>query len=174
MSLTLREGAKAQRIAELIHRSIPYPLLLVIEQPEGVRLSAANLRWSQGQSGQMVLDGAVVTTSVDSDAPETEPFLASLDLAAQPKEHLQALYQGWIERLEAHSAAQHTGTFEPAHDPEAAERRRVALTEHQRLTKEIATLRAQAAKERQLNRRVDLNLKLKAHETALEKLAEDL
>jgi hypothetical protein len=43
----------------------------------------------------------------------------------------------------------------------------MALAEHERLTREIAGLRARAAKEKQLNRRVELNLEIKRLESAL-------
>ena len=57
--LTLRSAAKAGRLAELIHRAIPYPVVLVTLQSETVTLSFAHKRWSQGETGKMVLDDAV-------------------------------------------------------------------------------------------------------------------
>jgi hypothetical protein len=59
LSLTLRPDARARRLVELIHRAIPYPLLLVAEQSDNLTLSLAHKRWSQGESGKMVLDDAV-------------------------------------------------------------------------------------------------------------------
>ena len=167
LSLTLRAGAKAPRLTELIHRAIPYPVFLVQSQPAGLSLSLAHLRWSQGQAGQTVLDGPLITATVDGQAPTAGDFLASLALTSQPRQNLYALYQGWIERFEAQAAAHHTGKFAPAADPAAAERRRNALAEHERLNREITSLRARAAKEKQLNRRVELNLQVKQLESRL-------
>ena len=72
-----------------------------------------------------------------------------------------------MERFEAHAAARLTGSFTRAPDATAAERRRTALAEHDRLTREMTTLRARAGKETQLNRRVELNLQLKQLESRL-------
>lgn len=174
LSLTLRAGAKAPRLIELIHRAIPYPVFLIQSQPGGLALSLAHLRWSQGQSGQTVLDGALITATVDAETSATEAFLASLNVTSQPRQHLQALYQGWMERFEAHAAAHLTGIFTPAPDAAAAERRRTALAEHERLTREMTSLRARAGKETQLNRRVELNLQLKQLESRLAETAEAL
>lgn len=174
LSLNLRAGAKAPRLAELIHRAIPYPVFLVQNQPTGLALSLANLRWSQGQAGQTVLDGALITASVDEDSPLTREFLASLAVTNQPRHHLHALYQGWIERFEAHAAARHTGKFAPAADLADAERRRAALAEHARLKSEITSLRARATKEKQVSRRVELNLALKRLEALLAEAAANL
>ena len=101
LSLTLRPRAKAARLTELIHRAIPYPVFLILTQPTGLMLSLARLRWSQGQSGQTVLDGPLVPATVDAETPATNGFLASLNVTSQPRQHLRALYQGWMERFEA-------------------------------------------------------------------------
>ena len=167
LSLTLRAGAKALRLTELIHRAIPYPVFLIQSQPGVLSLSLAHLRWSQGQSEQTVLDGPLITATVDAETSATEAFLASLNVTSQPRQNLHALYQGWMERFEAHAAARVTGNFTPAPDAASAERRRIALAEHERLTREMISLRARAGKETQLNRRVELNLLLKQLESRL-------
>jgi hypothetical protein len=171
LSLTLRTGAKAPRLTELIHRAIPYPVFLIQSQPGGLVLSLAHLRWSQGQSGQTVLDGPPSTATMDTATPAADAFLASLNVTSQPRQHLHALYQGWMERFEAHAAARLTGSFTPALDAAAAERRRNALAEHERLTREMTSLRTRAGKETQLNRRVELNLQLKKLESRLAEAA---
>ena len=189
LSLILRAGAKAPRLIELIHRAIPYPVFLIQSQPGGLTLSLAHLRWSQGQSGQTVLDGALVVARLNQEEETSEsttsplppvssspllPFLQSLSVTSQPRQHLHALYQGWMERFEAHAAARLTGSFTPALDAAAAERRRTALAEHERLTREMTSLRTRAGKETQLNRRVELNLQLKQLESRLVETAEAL
>ena len=167
LSLITRPGAKAPRLTELIHRAIPYPVFLILTEPTGLVLSLAHLRWSQGQSGQTVLDGLRVTATLESASPATNEFLASLNIARQPRADLHALYQGWLEHFEGYAAARLTGIFTLAEDAASADRRRSGLAEHERLTREIAMLRARAEKESQINRRVELNLQVKALEARL-------
>jgi hypothetical protein len=167
LSLALRATAKVTRLAELVHRAIPYPVFLVRSFPGGLAMSLAHLRWSQGQSGNTVLDGPVITAGVGTEGPATDAFLMSLKVTDQPRQHLYALYQGWMERFEAHAAARLTGAFTLARDAGAAERRHAALAEHDRLTREITSLRTRGAKETQLSRRVELNLQLKEIERRL-------
>jgi hypothetical protein len=167
VSLVLRAGAKAPRITELIHRAIPYPVFLIQTLPTGLGLSLAHLRWSQGQKGQTVLDGSLVSTEMEAESATTADFLSSLTILNQPRQHLHALYQGWIERFEAHAAARITGKFTFINDAPNSERRRTALAEHECLTREMAAIRSRAAKEKQVNRRVELNLQLKRLESNL-------
>src|ERR1700686_2098003 len=46
LHLTLRTAAKVGRLVELVHRAVPYPVLLVAEQGERANLSLAHKRWS--------------------------------------------------------------------------------------------------------------------------------
>ena len=161
LSLVLRPTGRATRLAELVHRAIPYPVFLILSQPPVLTLSLAHLRWSQGQSGRMVLDGAPVTAALDSDVPWMGAFLASLTITAQPRQDLCAFYQGWLDRFDAAAAAHLTGRFALADDAAGQASRRAALTEHARLAAQIVSLRTEAQRETQLNRRVALNLELK-------------
>jgi hypothetical protein len=180
LSLTLRPGAKARRLRELVHRAIPYPVVLASAIGEEVVLSLAHKRFSQGEAGVVILDGDVVASpdlgGVSSAAlGETDAlFLQALHLAAQPRVHLCAVYQGWIDCIEALQAARLTGRFVPAPTAEAAAARRTALVQRDRIQKEIATLRAQAGKETQMARRVDLNLALRRLEGELARAVSNL
>ncbi len=168
LRLTLRAGAKVARLVELVHRAVPYPVLLLTEQGERPGLSAAHKRWSQGEAGKTVLEGDMVCAQWDAarDAERWPAVRDAMALGKQPRTNLFALYQGWIDTLLALQAARITGAFVVAADAEHAAARRVALGECARLDAQIARLRAAAAREKQLPRRVDLNLELKRVEAA--------
>lgn len=159
LSMVMRPAAKAPRLTELVHRAIPYPVLLVAAHEETFTLSLGQKRFSQNETGKVVIEGAVVACPL-IDHPARPALLKSLALAAQPRTHLFALYQGWLACLEAFRAAQLTGDYSVPPDPATMVARRDALAAHQRLEREIAVLRAQADRETQLNRRVELNLTL--------------
>jgi len=167
--ITLRATAKAGRLIELVHRAVPYPVLLIAEQGSTVGLSAAPKRWSQAESSKTVLEGDVVTVEWDADQNNQSwpGFREALALGQQPRINLQELYQGWIDMLLALQAAHVTGAFAVPTNALQAVHRREALQESARLDKEIVRLRATAAKEKQMSRRVDLNLELKRLEAAL-------
>ncbi len=70
----LRENAKANRLAELIHRTIPYPISLVSERGGEVSLSLAHKRWSEAEHGETVADEVDLVLLGEGDAD----FLGSL------------------------------------------------------------------------------------------------
>ena len=168
LRLTLREGAKASRLIELVHRAVPYPVLLVGEGGQGLSLSAASKRWSQAEAGQTVLEGEVVAVAWDdaADGERWPAFREALPLGRQPQTHLWELYLGWLDTLRALQAARISGSFALATTAEHSTQRREALRECTRLEREILRLRSAAAKEKQLARRVELNLELQKLEAA--------
>lgn len=168
LSVMLRAEARAERLAALIHRAVPYPVFLMVAEDARLTLSLAHKRWSQGEAGATVLDGDPVAATLTASAPDElqSTFLEALSLARQPRADLYFLYQGWIDTLLALLAGRVTGLFAVAASPDQAATRREALHECARLDTEIARLRAVAAKEKQVPRQVTLNLELKRAEAA--------
>jgi hypothetical protein len=165
--VALREGARTQRLVELLHRAIPYPVFAVAEQRGSVTMSVAHKRWSQAEAQKTVLDGEPVAVAAPRERdPYTGAFGAALALALQPRASLHALYQGWLDTLLALEAARMSGTFTILTDAERRAARTEALVECARLDVEIARLRAAAKKEKQMARQVALNQELKRAEAA--------
>lgn len=168
LTLTLKQGAKTNRLIELIHRAIPYPVLLVSDDGAGPSLSLAHKRHAQNEAGKVVIENLVATPPLDRLSENlVTAFLASLAVSRQPSRDLHALFEGWRSRIEALNAAEIAGTFEPSDDIAVVERRRAALAEYERLTKEAAQLEAQAARAKQINQKVEINQKIKAITDAL-------
>jgi hypothetical protein len=168
LTVALRSGAKAPRLIELIHRAIPYPLILATEHRNVITLSLAHKRWSQGEAGKVVIE-EIRQVSLNPDAPSTEEalFIASVALSRLPARDLFAFYEGLIELLAALEAARITGVFVPPESSERASALREGLDIHTRLQRDLAILRAKADKEKQLNRRVELNMEIKRLEAEL-------
>ena len=163
LKLTLRTGARAERLTKLVHRAVPYPVLLIVWQGDTPELSLAHKRCSQGEAGKTVLDGDVVTARLgDVSADElATAFGDALAISRQPRTTLHALYQGWIDTVQALRAANVTGDFLiPTSAIEAADRA-LALEEYGRLESRIAELSTAASKETQIARQADMNLELK-------------
>lgn len=174
------------RLAELVHRAVPYPVLLIQSlvpsatatpddgpppPPVQLALSLAHKRAAQNEAGKTVLDGELVRSELLGPDPGVAsvagPLLEAMALDRQPHQDLMALYQGWMDCLTAAEAARLTGNFRLPNGPTAAAAQREALRACHRLEQEAARLRSQAAKERQIAKQVDLNL-------ALQRLQADL
>lgn len=183
--LKLRPLGKETRLAEIVHRSVPYPVFLVIERQGDVLVSLAHKRLSESGVGQVVLEQERTAWVGSANASEEEretvrpnreeaAFLGAIAIAELPRTNLRDLYQGWIDRLAALEAARFTGEFGVPANAQRASELSAGVETHKRLVAEIATLRSAAARETQINRRVDLNLNVKRLEAELASLANRL
>jgi hypothetical protein len=169
VQMTLRSSAKPGRLTELVHRAIPYPLVLIAEHDGRLSVSLTHKRWSEAEAGKTVLDGELIT--VESN-PEDDPriwqsYLEAISLRRRARGDLNALYQGWIDSLVALEAARITDSFLLPVSPEEAAVRRSSLRDYSRLKTEIDRLRAAAESETQLRRRVELNLEMQQRQAQL-------
>ena len=162
LQLVLRCAARSERIVELIHRAIPYPVLLIAWCDETPGLSLAHKRHSLGESDKIVIDGEIVSSRISSDCLG-EPLAAfrdALALARQPRGTLRDLYRGWIATVQALQAATITGGFRLPPTAAAASDREAALREYSYLNERIANVYSAASKEKQMARRAEMNIEL--------------
>ena len=166
LTTKIRETAKATRLIELIHRAIPYPVVLITEQSNTICLSLAHKRWSLGESGKVVIEDLRITAPFQSESPTAEQlaFLSSLALSSQPRRDLFSLYQGWLDRMAALETSEITGVFKLPVSTDRSSALRENLDNHSKLKNEIIILRSSADRETQINRRVELNLEIKKRE----------
>ena len=197
LSVALRDdptSARGARLAELMHRAIPYPVFLILSgstQPETAAspssglaisplvLSLAHIRWAQNEAQRVVIDGTPESLSFNiQPTPTTHqasqrslsapfvPFFADfcrhLTISSLPRTHMLDLYQGWMNAFIALQTAAITGRFVTEHSSEASETRRTALRALRDIDAQIAAITGTATKERQLTRRVELNLQIQA------------
>ncbi len=177
LDVTLRSEAKAGRLAELIHRAIPYPLFLILLQGDQTILSLTHKRRAQNEADKFVLDGDSVEVAVSGQALSVEvnrQFLDTIALSKQPRANLLLLYQGWIDTVVALQASQISGSFCQAVTSDAAIARREAVQKCWDIEARIVSLRNAAAKEKQMGRRVELNLEIKGLEAELAKTKGEL
>lgn len=173
-------AAQARRLMQLIHRAIPYPVLLVAQAPEGTVLSLAHKRASLGEAGKWVVAEGAETHAFDPTQPTAAEaqFIASLALDQLPRSalaDLRALYQAMADRVTALAVAQVTGQFKApdaaaAGSAGSAAAQRQALAERSQLLEQLASIRSQATKARQMSQRVELNLQIQRLQHQLQDL----
>lgn len=173
LSMKLKPGTKPGRLAELLHRAVPYPLLLLTSADGAVSLSLAHIRASQNEADKTVLDGPLLSVALPEEGGG-EGFYAAAALAKQPQTDLFALYQGWLDTAGALDIAGETGRFQPSLTREQAAQRHAALQDCRLLKAQIAQLRSQAEKEKQIARQVALNQEIQAAQSQLQALQRTL
>lgn len=175
LQVDLKTQKRTGRIAEVMHRAIPYPLVIVFTFGAMCAISLAHKRFSQAEKGAIVAEEYALTDWLDLAAPtpSQRAFLGSLAVTSLPHTHFFAFYSALMDRVVALDCARLTGQFriDLANAAEGRERRRQRLTESHEIETRISGARAAAKRESQVNRLVDLNLEIKRLNARLAELA---
>ena len=162
LQLDLLPAPRSEHLVKLIHRAVPYPVLLIAWRDGTPEVSLAHKRRSLGEAARTVIDGEIVFAPIHEDtAPESlAEFSSALALARQPRGTLKDLYQGWLDTVQTFRAATITGAFCLPPTAAAAADREAALREYRQLTDRIATIHSVSSRENQMSRRAELNMEL--------------
>jgi len=169
LQVNLKTRKRTRRIAEVIHRSIPYPVFLVLNHSPAFAVSVAHKRFSKAEKDAIVAEDIQLTDWIDSATPSESQvaFLESLALSGLPHTHFLDLYSAFVHRLSALDAARLSGRFSLYDSVEQQELRQRRLDSCRAIEQQIAELRSILKKETQFNNQVDLNTKIKRLEHQL-------
>jgi hypothetical protein len=161
-----------KRIAEIIHRVIPYPLMIGFYTETGAfALSIAPKRFSQAEHGAFVTERFYTTGWMNSEAlnDHETAFVASLAWDNMPLQTYGILYNAWTDRFTGYECSVLTGTFTIG----KAEDRLGRLTRCRDIESRISELRGEL-KKAAFNRQVELNTQIKKFEQELKQLTQRL
>jgi hypothetical protein len=176
LHVNLKTQKRTARIAEIMHRAIPYPLLIVFGHETARAISTAHKRFSHAEKGAIVAEDFVFTDWIDllNASPVQRDFMTSLTISALPHTHFFAFYAAIVDRLVALDCARLTGEYRLESLTDKRQDRHKLLATCHELESRIEELRTAIKKETQFNRQVELNTKMKDLEKQLKKKAAGL
>lgn len=176
LETTLKVPKSASRITEVIHRAIPYPLILVLRCEGRELLSLAPKRFSRSEKGATVAEEFVSTGWLDtSSLAEAEcQFVGSIAVRNLPQASYESVYSALMGRVVALRSSCRTGEYHVHSDRERVAEQRGLLAEADALDEQVNECRVALKKETQFNRKVELNTKIKQLERRLLEVTEVL
>ena len=153
----LKKPGKAVRIAELCHRAMPYPLIVILHDGDSMMFSMAEKRFSRDGKENVVLEHVTNTDWL----PETvlADFRTAADFGKNRKLGFRELYRQYMTLLDVLQCAGITGEFKEA--GLAPEERRRLLEELHQLELNLAGIKAEARAETELPRQIEMNIRAK-------------
>ena len=165
IDVALKKPGKAARVAELSHRAMPYPLIVILHDGDKLWFSMAEKRFSRDGKEQVVLEQQTNTGWIsDRFLPE---FSEAAAFAKFKKNSYLELYRHYAELLDVLKTAEITGTFQQS--TLTPDERRRLLEELHQLQNQLTELKAKAKKESEMSRLVEINMQAKAIESAINK-----
>jgi len=168
LQVTLKNPKPYKRIAQVIQRAIPYPLMIVFVQGSNMALSLADKRINRTDREKIMVEAFHETDWMDlahlSEAEQA--FLDSCTITRFSFNNFYEFYGDLTARIVALNCAHLNGTY--TLDNALSREERIALLNRVRQSQQqLAELRAALKNESQFNRKVELNMQIK-------KLAQEL
>lgn len=156
IEVTLSENKGIKRIAEIIMRAIPYPMLLIFSFEDKYQLWAAHQRFSLADNSKVTLEEPVFTEWQE----ENSILWDRLNISKLRYTNFYDMYSDLIDAIAVFNASKLTDKEINGEDA------RELLRRNAEIDNQIAALRAELKKATEFNRKMEINLKIKKLEKA--------
>ena len=147
------KDAKLRRIAEIIMRTIPYPMLLIFTLEDKTQLYAAHQRTNQNDRSKNTIEEFIATDWLYSNSSLFE----KLDIKQMRFTNLYSLYSDIVDAISIFNVS---GIL-PSMPVMTGEDARQLSASIETLEQEITALKAKLKKETQFNRKMEINIEIK-------------
>lgn len=172
INIVLKEDKKLARIADIVMRIMPYPIVLVFEFNGKIQLFVSHQSESLVDSSKITLDDVISTNWIVFDEmDEIDGILfKDLQLSNLDYSNFYKFYDSIIQKIIKYNGSKSVGR-EVNLSVDEIKRINDKIAS---LESEIITKRAAIKKETQFNRQVELNIEIKGLECEIDKLKEQL
>jgi hypothetical protein len=177
LEVNLKQTGRVNRLAEIIHRAIPYPLFVVFVFDTTCSISLAYKRFSQVEKEAIVAEGFQATGWMDLSNPTKNQtaFLESLNITTWPHTHFFAFYRAAMDRVIALACSEHSGYFSlKVPNGLSVDERVDKLKQVENLQQERSEIQSKLKKEKNLGTQVQLNTRIKQIKDSIEAIKREL
>lgn len=168
-----KEDAKIDRIADIVMRFIPYPIILTMQYDKELKFYTAHIRESKADYNKIVIDGKILSTNwidIDNLSEIEDDFISKIQFDNLDKTDFYSFYNSYFAAIVQHDGAiMAEGTVN------------LSIEEIKRIYDEISILdlkikeiEKQISQEDNFNAKMDLNIKAHEFKQEKEKLINEL
>ena len=160
IEIEIINDTKLRRIAEIVMRTIPYPMLLIFKLEDKTQLYVAHQRTNQNDSSKNTIEEFIATVWLNIDSS----LFAKLDIKHMRFTNFYALYCDIVDAISIYNASR----IMPSLAVLTGEEARRLSTNIETLEQEIISLKAKLKKETQFNRKMEINIAIKKLEKQIQ------
>lgn len=175
IEVSLSKASKYKKICEIIQKTIPYPLILVLIHEDKLLINAAYKRINKVDESKSTIDEFIYSDWIcmgninDNEAS----FLNSIDVKNFSFVNMYKFYCSFIEKLNLLNASSIIGDFEVLKNKDIQEVNELN-NQIEKLNNEIEKLKIDINKEQHFNKKMDINIKIKKLESKKNGIIEKL
>lgn len=167
IEVILNKDNKLDRIAEVIMRTIPYPMILVFNLNNKLKIYTAHQKISQKDNSKNTLEEFVLTDWLE----EGDSLFKKLDIKRMNFTNFYLLYSDIMDTISVYSLSE---VIKKDISSIGGKEAREVLNENQNIEDEISSLKLKLKNESQFNRKMELNIAIKELMKRKEEILEDI
>lgn len=162
IKVELNHETKVKRIAEIIQRTIPYPIVLIFSCENKVFLNVALKKINKMDESKNSVEEFIFTDWIDLKelSQREENFFSSLNIKKLPFSDFYKFYLGFVDKINLFNASKYQKNFEVLQHKNPEKIKKIS-DEIQILDSEILNLKVKIKKEVHFNRKVQMNVDIK-------------
>lgn len=159
LTLTLKKDNKIERICELIHRYIPYPILLIISYHEKTMLSVAHKRNSKIDEEAVTITDMRYTNWIENETPNkfALKLIDNIKFQNLNKKDTNTLYSDIVNKIIQYNGSRYAGEELSIPIDKIKEINNQIIS----LNKKIENIKHDIKKETQFNKKLEMNMKIR-------------
>lgn len=162
IEVLVHKDYKLKRIAEIIMKTIPYPMVLIFKLEDKRQFYVAHQRTNQNDSSKNTIEEFIATDWLESDSA----LFVKLDIKQMRFTNFFALYSDIVDAISIYNLS----AIIPTDDNITGTEARELSAQIEDIEQEITSLRAKLKKETQFNRKMELNIEIKKLEKHINNL----
>ena len=152
-----KEDEKIDRVADIVMRFIPYPVILTIQYENDLKFYGAHIRESKADYDKIVIDGKILSTNwmdIDNLSEIEDDFISKIQFDNLERTDFYKFYNTYFEAIVQHDGAITAGGTV---NLPVKEIKRI-YEEISKLDREIKAIEKEMDEESNFNRKMELNI----------------
>lgn len=162
IQVNLNSENKYKNIAEIIQRTIPYPMILIFTFENKILLNAAQKRVNRTDESRNTIEEFIYTDWIDLSnlAQREEDFINNLNIRKLSFINFYKFYSSFVDKINLFNASKYNENFNTIEDKNPKEIKEIS-DKIARLDMEISNLKNGIKKEVHFNKKVEMNINIK-------------
>ncbi|MBV1818129.1 DUF4391 domain-containing protein [Clostridium cochlearium] len=175
IQVKLNYESKIVRIAEIIQKTIPYPIVLIFNYENKIMLNVALKKINKVDESKNSVEEFIFTDWIDLNelSKREEDFFNSLNIKELPFSNFYKFYLGIVDKVNLFNASKYKNDFKALEYKNAEEIKNIN-DKINSLDTEILNLKSKIKKEIHFNRKVEMNIHIKKLEGKKQSLIDKL
>lgn len=168
-----KEDDKIDRIADIVMRFIPYPIILTMQYDNELKFYTAHIRESKADYDKIVIDGKILSTNwmnIDNLSEIEDDFISKIQFDNLDRTDFYSFYNSYFEAIVQHDGAIMAGGTVNL----SVEEIRRIYDEIYVLDLKIKEIEKEISEEDNFNAQMELNIKAHGFKQEKEKLINEL